>query len=173
MLRRDKGQLHRAYRHFLPPLHFQAVHKAFAHHLALQPHRHHKRSSRLVQLTYRSEMQMIVMGMGDQDQIHRGNPAERNAGLSNAFLKAEPPGPYRIGYNIYPFILKQKSGMTDPGNGRIQTVLCQIIQLRRVIRYFIGVILLLHPPFLAPLAELFERFICTDIVDVIVAYSGH
>ncbi|MNC29787.1 hypothetical protein D3C75_780510 [compost metagenome] len=109
VLRRHKGQLHRPQCKLLPPLHFETVRKTFAYHLAFQPHRHHKRGSRSVQLPDGSEMQVIVMGMGDQNQIHGRNPAERNAGPGDALLKPQTLCPYRICDNINPFILKQKS----------------------------------------------------------------
>ncbi|MNC77010.1 hypothetical protein D3C75_1288590 [compost metagenome] len=63
--------------------------------------------------------------------------------------------------------------MADPGNCGLQPVSGQIGYLRRIVGHFIGIILLLTAAFLAPLAEFLERFVCTDIIDVIVSDFSH
>ncbi|MNC51686.1 hypothetical protein D3C75_1009870 [compost metagenome] len=63
--------------------------------------------------------------------------------------------------------------MSDPGNRRIQPVPGQIGQLGRVIRHFIGVVLLLAPAFFTPLAEFLECLVGADVIDIIVFWFSH
>lgn len=53
-------------------------------------------------------MEVVVVRVGDQNQINRRNLTQRDARLTDPFLKAEPPRPYRVGNNVHPFILQKK-----------------------------------------------------------------
>lgn len=108
MLGRDKRQLDGAQRNLLPPLHFLAVREAFAEHFALKPGRHHNGCSCPVQLADGRDMQMIIVGMGDQDQVDGRDIRERNARLTDPLLEAQPPRPYRVSDDIKPFVLQKK-----------------------------------------------------------------
>ncbi|MNN34184.1 hypothetical protein D3C81_1479790 [compost metagenome] len=63
--------------------------------------------------------------------------------------------------------------MPDPGDRGIFPVVPQIFNLRFRVRYNIRIIFLLPAALFAPLAELFECFICTYIIDIIETVSGH
>jgi hypothetical protein len=64
----------------------------------------------------RLAIQMIEVGMSDQDEVDRGKFVQMQAGMPYAFDYFEPFGPVRIDEKTSPIDLNQEGCVADPGD---------------------------------------------------------
>ena len=67
-------------------------------------------------------MEMIEVGVGQQDQVNGGEVLDLEAGSFDALEQKEPVGEVGINQNIEVGKLEEEGGMTDPGDGDLAGV---------------------------------------------------
>ncbi|MNN28554.1 hypothetical protein D3C81_1421310 [compost metagenome] len=100
MLGRYKGNFYITYLKIIPPFELVGAIEAFADHFMAKSNRNDKSSFSTIQLSNRSQMHVVIVRMGYENNVDIRNVFNRNTRSANASLESHSSCPYGICNNI-------------------------------------------------------------------------